>query len=140
MDTGTVAAVAALAIAIFALVIALAQVLQQYFVTGQLIRLCDSVVYGDMPGQGRRVWQFSQFRFRVIYQIPQISLPDTFWPAILAQSFNGLGEEKRLPLLFKGIDSFSGCSLSRKTLFAPSTSYYHDKDGLQFPPDVIKIK
>ena len=73
MDTGTIAAVAALVIALLALLIALAQVplialiwsyaafayslqvLQQYFVTGQLIRICDSIVYGKMPGKGRRV-------------------------------------------------------------------------------------
>ena len=73
LDAGTISAVAAL-------VIAVAQVLQQYFVTGQLIRLCDSVVYGPLPGQGRRIWEPSQFRFRVVYSIPQISLDASLWP------------------------------------------------------------
>ena len=78
-DTSTVAAVAALAVAFVALIVAFAQALQQYIVSGQLIRICDSVVYGKLPGQGHRVWQFSQFRFRVVYSIPQISLSPSLW-------------------------------------------------------------
>ncbi len=80
LDAATSAAVAALVVACLALLIALAQVLQQYFITGQLIRLCDSVVFGPLPGQGRRVWELSQFRFRVVYSIPQISLDTRLWP------------------------------------------------------------
>ena len=81
-DTSTVAAVAALAVAFVALIVAFAQALQQYVVSGQLIRICDSVVYGKLPGQGHRVWQFSQFRFRVVYSIPQISLSPSLWLGI----------------------------------------------------------
>ena len=81
-DTSTVAAVAALAVAFVALIVAFAQALQQYIVSGQLIRICDSVVYGKLPGQGHRVWQFSQFRFRVVYSIPQISLSPSLWLGI----------------------------------------------------------
>lgn len=73
-DASTIAAVTDLIVAVIAMIVALAQALQQYFMTGQLIRICDSVVFGPMPGQGRRVWQLSQFRFRVLYSIPQISL------------------------------------------------------------------
>ncbi|KAL1880758.1 hypothetical protein Daus18300_001372 [Diaporthe australafricana] len=80
-DPSTIASVAALVVATFALVIALAQALQQFSMTGQLIRICDSVVFGPMPGQGRRVWQLSQFRFRVLYSIPQISLSAELWPS-----------------------------------------------------------
>ncbi|KAI1178268.1 hypothetical protein F4777DRAFT_110885 [Nemania sp. FL0916] len=79
-DASTSSAVAALIVALLALFVALAQATQQYLITGQLIRLCDGVVYGPLPGQGRRVWQFSQFRFRVLYSIPQISLPAHLWP------------------------------------------------------------
>ena len=87
MDPGTLAAIVALAVAFMALIISLAQVVLQYIVTGQLIRICDSVVYGKMPGQGRRVWDISQFRFRVVYSIPQISLDSSLWPgASLQQS------------------------------------------------------
>ncbi|KAI1110094.1 hypothetical protein F5Y14DRAFT_383073 [Nemania sp. NC0429] len=80
-DAATASAVAALVVAIAALFVAIAQATQQYLITGQLIRLCDSVVFGPMPGQGRRVWQFTQFRFRVIYSVPQISLAAHLWPA-----------------------------------------------------------
>ncbi|PGH19259.1 hypothetical protein AJ80_04124 [Polytolypa hystricis UAMH7299] len=80
MDAETAAAVAALVVALVAMFIAIAQAVQQYFITGQLIRLCDSVVFGPLPGQGRRIWQLSQFRFRVVYSIPQISLDSNLWP------------------------------------------------------------
>lgn len=79
-DASTISAVAALVVACFALLIAVAQVLQQYLVTGQLIRLCDSVVFGPLPGQGRRIWEPSQLRFRVVYSIPQFSLDADLWP------------------------------------------------------------
>ncbi|PQE07251.1 hypothetical protein CJF31_00004971 [Rutstroemia sp. NJR-2017a BVV2] len=80
-DPSTIASVTALIVAALAMIIALAQAVQQYFITGQLIRICDSVVFGPMPGQGRRVWQLSQFRFRVLYSIPQISLSADLWPS-----------------------------------------------------------
>ncbi|KAF5552700.1 hypothetical protein FMEXI_2851 [Fusarium mexicanum] len=79
-DASAISAVAALIVALFALLVAAAQALQQYLITGQLIRLCDSVVFGPLPGQGYRVWQFSQFRFRVLYSIPQINLEADLWP------------------------------------------------------------
>ncbi|KAF5579452.1 hypothetical protein FPCIR_11110 [Fusarium pseudocircinatum] len=79
-DASAISAVAALIVALFALLVATAQALQQYLITGQLIRLCDSVVFGPLPGQGYRVWQFSQFRFRVLYSIPQINLDADLWP------------------------------------------------------------
>ncbi|RTE83589.1 hypothetical protein BHE90_001851 [Fusarium euwallaceae] len=79
-DASSISAVVALVLAVFALLVAVAQALQQYLYTGQLIRLCDSVVFGPLPGQGRRIWQLSQFRFLVVYSIPQISLPADLWP------------------------------------------------------------
>ncbi|KAL8978585.1 MAG: hypothetical protein Q9205_005861 [Flavoplaca limonia] len=79
MDPSTAAAIAAVAIAVLAFVVAIAQVLQQYFMTGSLLRLCDSVVYGPLPGRGRRVWQSGQFRFRVIYTLPQLRLEKSLW-------------------------------------------------------------
>lgn len=85
MDATTAAAVAALVVSVLAMTIATAQVLQQYLNTGQLIRMCDSVVYGKMPGRGRRVWEYSQFRFRVVYSVPQISLRPDLWKDSLAQ-------------------------------------------------------
>ncbi|KAI6781659.1 uncharacterized protein J7T54_003924 [Emericellopsis cladophorae] len=78
-DPATIAGVAALVVAVVAMIMAVVQATQQYLITGQQIRLCDSVVYGPMPGQGRRVWQMSQFRFRVLYSMPQISLDPRHW-------------------------------------------------------------
>src|SRR6478736_6381732 len=83
IDASTAATIAALVVAILAMLVAVSQVVQQYFLTGQLIRLCDSVVYGKMPGRGRRVWQLSQLRFRVVYSIPQVSLRTELWPSKL---------------------------------------------------------
>lgn len=84
MEPDKAAAVAALAVALLAFLVASAQAIQQYFVSGQLIRLCDSVVYNQMPGQGRRIWQFSQFRFRVVYSIPQVRLLPDLWRSTAA--------------------------------------------------------
>jgi len=85
MDAATAAAVAALVVSVLAMTIAIAQVLQQYLNTGQLIRMCDGVVYGKMPGRGRRVWEYSQFRFRVVYSVPQISLRPELWKESLTK-------------------------------------------------------
>jgi hypothetical protein len=63
MDAAASSAIAALIVAIIAMIIASAQAAQQYFITGQSIRLCDSLVFSDMPGQGRRIWQASQFKY-----------------------------------------------------------------------------
>lgn len=81
-DASTDASVAALLVACVALIVTSAQAVQQYLISGQLIRICDSVVFGKMPGQGRRIWEFSQFRFRVVYSIPQIRLPISLWSDI----------------------------------------------------------
>lgn len=83
IDASTAATIAALVVAILAMLVAVSQVVQQYFLTGQLIRLCDAVVYGKMPGRGRRVWQLNQLRFRVVYSIPQVSLRKELWPSKL---------------------------------------------------------
>ncbi|KAI1193584.1 hypothetical protein F5X97DRAFT_313669 [Nemania serpens] len=98
-DAATASAVAALVVAVVALFVAIAQATQQYLITGQLIRLCDSVVFGPMPGRGRRVWQFSQFRFRVIYSVPQISLAANLWPSGGAHSKSHAIGQFELPSL-----------------------------------------
>ncbi|KAK5045537.1 hypothetical protein LTR84_009155 [Exophiala bonariae] len=96
MDAATAAAVAALVVSVLAMTIATAQVLQQYLNTGLLIRMCDSVVYGKMPGRGRRVWQYAQFRFRVIYSVPEVYLRPSLWKASLPHHDNW--ERGLLPL------------------------------------------
>ncbi|KAJ6164775.1 hypothetical protein N7470_003447 [Penicillium chermesinum] len=51
MDASTSATIAALVVAILAMIVAMLQAAQQYIVTGQLIRLCDSVVLGRCRGK-----------------------------------------------------------------------------------------
>ena len=80
MSGADAASWAALVVAAVAMIIAISQVAQQYASSGQLIRLCDSVVYGGksgLPGRGHRVWSWTQFRFRVLYEVPIFSLPRT---------------------------------------------------------------
>ncbi|MCJ1261110.1 hypothetical protein MMC22_000974 [Lobaria immixta] len=96
-DASTDAAVAALLVAFVALIVTSAQAVQQYLASGQLIRICDSVVYGKMPGQGRRIWEFSQFRFRVVYSIPQISLPLSLWSDIPSHALSDEEGDLTLP-------------------------------------------
>lgn len=79
-DSGTVAAWVAFAVAAFALVIALAQVAQQYLATAQSIRKCDRFVWGPMPGSpGRREWIWHQLRFRIVFDMPNIFIPPDYW-------------------------------------------------------------
>lgn len=72
MDASTMATMAALAVAFVDFLLTIAQAIQQYVLSGQLIRVCDSVVHGEMTGQGHRIWGYSQSRFRIVYSIPKI--------------------------------------------------------------------
>lgn len=106
-------------ISIAAMIIALAQAVQLYFTTGQPIRLCDSVVFGGLPGQGRRIWQMSQFRFRVMYRVPQIGLPPDLWPSSAAQSFAKV--HFSLPRLIEPGPSWVAGEATEIDLLAPDT-------------------
>ncbi|KAL9593638.1 MAG: hypothetical protein Q9219_007460 [cf. Caloplaca sp. 3 TL-2023] len=99
MEPDKIATIAALGVALVALLVASAQAIQQYFVSGQLIRICDSVVYNRMPGQGHRVWQFSQFRFRVVYSIPQVHLVPQVWFDTSVQAHSLSSDAAKLPSL-----------------------------------------
>lgn len=81
MSPETTTALVALVIALLALFVTSAQAVQQYAATAHLMRKCDSIVVGPMPGGARRVWSMRQFRFRVLYTIPQISIPAHLWPS-----------------------------------------------------------
>jgi hypothetical protein len=79
-DAGTIAAWAALAAAVLALLVALAQAIQQYVATAQSMRKCEASVWGPMPGHpGRRVWVWRQLRFRVVFDMPNIFIPTEYW-------------------------------------------------------------
>jgi hypothetical protein len=79
MDPGTISAIVALAVALIALLVAFAQVAQQYVSTAQLMRKCDSIVFGSLPGGGKRIWVGRQLRFKVVYSMPQISIDARLW-------------------------------------------------------------
>jgi hypothetical protein len=79
MDPGTISAIVALAVALIALLVALAQVAQQYVSTAGLMRKCDSIVFGQLRGGGKRVWVGRQLRFKVVYSMPRISIDATLW-------------------------------------------------------------
>ncbi|SPO02378.1 uncharacterized protein DNG_05051 [Cephalotrichum gorgonifer] len=85
-ESTTTWAALGIAVVVAALVTVAAHALQQYSITNKLIRLCDSVVFGGLPGHGRRVWSMSQLRFRVVYQMPQVSLDPELWPLSAAKS------------------------------------------------------
>ncbi|QYT02235.1 hypothetical protein H0G86_009241 [Trichoderma simmonsii] len=79
-DSGTIAAWAALAAALLALVVALAQAAQQYAATAQDMKKCERSVWGPMPGYaGRRVFLWRQIRFRIIFDVPNIFIPTEYW-------------------------------------------------------------
>ena len=76
----TAAAWTAFSVAALALFVALAQVLQQYVSTAQGMRTCDSLVWGPMPGRsGRRKWVWHQLRFKVVFEMPSVFIPTTYW-------------------------------------------------------------
>lgn len=80
MDSSLIAAWVGLMVALAALVIAAAQAVQQYVATAQSMRKCEKSVWGPMPGHsGRRVWVWSQFRFRIVFQMPNIFIPTEYW-------------------------------------------------------------
>lgn len=79
MGLSDIAAIAALVVALVAALVAFAQVSQRYLGTADLIRKCDSIVYGPPPGKGRRMFVLRQLRFKVLYSIPQISLLEKLW-------------------------------------------------------------
>lgn len=79
-DSGTIAAWAALAAALLALVVALAQAAQQYAATAQDMKRCERSVWGPMPGYaGRRVFLWRQLRFRIVFDVPNIFIPTEYW-------------------------------------------------------------
>lgn len=65
---------AALAVALTALIIAAAQVLQQVFSTAEGYRRCQPSVLGSWAHKTRLTWRWSQFRFEVKFTTPDIIL------------------------------------------------------------------
>lgn len=67
-------AAAALAIALVALIIALGQLLQQYFAAADGYRRCQKSVMGEYASKTRLHWRWREFRFETLYSTPEIFL------------------------------------------------------------------
>ncbi|KAL8688098.1 MAG: hypothetical protein Q9218_005907 [Villophora microphyllina] len=134
MEPDKIATIAALAVALVALLVASAQAIQQYFISGQLIRLCDSVVYNQLPGQGHRVWQFRQFRFRVIYSIPQIRLLPELWTLTVARPDPLPSDATRIPSLISSKSKARLSALAGEASWASfvRTVQYASEDSLRY--------
>ena len=67
MGSAAAAAWVAFIIGLLGVLVALAQVVQQYVSTAAKLRMCDTLVWGPMPGRpGRRKWIWHQLQFRVV--------------------------------------------------------------------------
>jgi hypothetical protein len=87
MSDGKNLAVVAIAVALVALVVALGQLLGQYFATADGYRRCQSSVMGPWARYTRLRWRWSQFRFETFFTTPQIVLvPDSHDPTRLGGS------------------------------------------------------
>ena len=75
-------ALVALVVAAVALVIALAQLVQQLLATAYVIRKCDSIVTGTLTKGGTRQWHWRQFRFTVKYQSIVFTLPRSVYSSL----------------------------------------------------------
>lgn len=76
------AALAALVVAVVALVVAAAQLTQQFMATAYVIRKCDRIVTGGLTKGGNRQWHWRQFRFTVKYQAILFALPPSIYSAL----------------------------------------------------------
>ncbi|KAL8934532.1 MAG: hypothetical protein Q9216_005864 [Gyalolechia sp. 2 TL-2023] len=134
MEPDKIATIAALAVALVALLVASAQAIQQYFISGQLIRLCDSVVYNQLPGQGHRAWQFRQLRFRVVYSIPQIRLLPELWTFTVTRPDPLPSDAARIPSLISGKSRARLSALAGEASWASfvRTVQYASEDSLRY--------
>ena len=73
-STDTNLAASALAIALVALIIAVGQLLQQYFATADGYRRCQKSVVGDWAQMTRLRWRWREFRFETLFTTPEIFL------------------------------------------------------------------
>lgn len=75
-DSGNTLAIAALTVALVALIVALGQILGQYFATADGYRRCQASVMGPWARKTRLRWRWSQFRFETFFTTPEIVLSD----------------------------------------------------------------
>lgn len=73
-NSDTTLAAAALAIAVFALISSLAQIIGQFLATADGLRRCQPSVMAGWAQRTRLRWRWSQFRYEVIFTTPAISI------------------------------------------------------------------
>lgn len=78
--SGDTLSVAALAVALVALIVALGQILGQYFATAEGYRRCQASVMGPWARKTRMQWRWSQFRFETFFTTPEFVLRDCITP------------------------------------------------------------
>lgn len=74
--SGDTLSIAALAVALVALMVALGQILGQYFATAEGYRRCQASVMGPWARKTRMQWRWSQFRFETFFTTPELVLRD----------------------------------------------------------------
>ncbi len=74
--SGDTLSLVALSVALVALIVALGQVLGQYFATADGYRRCQASVMGPWARKTRLQWRWSQFRFETFFTTPVITLLD----------------------------------------------------------------
>ena len=78
LDASDSLAVTAIAIAVVALCGTIGQILQQYLGTSEGYRRCQSSVMGLWAQSTRRIFNWGEMRFEVIFQTPVIYLSRPF--------------------------------------------------------------
>lgn len=78
--------IAALAVALVALIVALGQVLGQYFATAEGYRRCQASVMEPWARKTRMQWRWSQFRFETFFTVPELIFLNDSSPATKAHT------------------------------------------------------
>lgn len=82
VDSSTIAAIAALAVAAVPLIVAVGQMTQQLLATAYVIRECDRIVMGGLTKGGTRQWHWRQFRYTVKYQAISFAFPRQLYASL----------------------------------------------------------
>lgn len=111
--SGDTLSIAALAVALVALVVALGQILGQYFATAEGYRRCQASVMGPWARKTRMQWRWSQFRFETFFTTPELVLRDCSWRAPEGSGFildTRLGSHCSTSSPMDGMSEMTQCS------------------------------
>lgn len=97
MNTEQTTAITALAVAAVALLVAIGQILGQYFNTADGYRRCQETAVGGWAKNTRRRFRWSQLRFEVLYTTPHIGIyaPEHYEGAHVENHLKSLGLDYR---------------------------------------------